>query len=151
MMAFCLALVGTLLQVRDWYVARRQRMAECTHRWTYCSAWGEGGYWDRRCRDCPKREPVALEDVPAEWRWRERVERNRGACSRRPLRYEGGRAEATASVTDDQPGGELEPIPVEPGGGEDQADEEHVRRRDRRPASDVGGGETVQRRQATRR
>jgi hypothetical protein len=68
--ALCLALVGTLVQIRDWYASRRQRIAECAHRWTYYSAWGDGGYWNRRCCDCPKREPVALEDVPAEWKWR---------------------------------------------------------------------------------
>ena len=148
--ALCLALVGTLVQIRDWYASRRQRIAECAHRWTYYSAWGDGGYWNRRCCDCPKREPVALEDVPAEWKWRERLERNRGVSSRRPSRYEGGRAEATGSGTSDQPGGEREPIHVDPDGSGADTDEEHGRS-DRRSASEVGGGDTAQRRQATRR
>ena len=69
--ALCLALIGTLLTVRDWYVARQRLMAECPHRWIYASAWGEGRYWHRFCRDCPKQETVALEDVPEERRRQE--------------------------------------------------------------------------------
>lgn len=83
--AVCLALLGTLLQVRDWYVARQRLMANCAHRWVYFSAWGEGCYWDRRCLDCPRHEPVAREDVPEEWRRRERVAHPAGASTRRDV------------------------------------------------------------------
>jgi hypothetical protein len=71
--ALCLALSGTLLTVRDWYVARRRMIAECPHRWVYASAWHEGRFWHRLCRDCPKQEVVALEDVPEWWRRQERA------------------------------------------------------------------------------
>lgn len=73
--AIFLSLAGTVLQLRDWRVARRRLIAQCSHRWAYLSAWGEGRYWERCCRDCPKRESVAREDVPAEWTRRERVNR----------------------------------------------------------------------------
>jgi hypothetical protein len=68
--AICLALIGTILNLRDWYAARQRLMAECAHRWIYISAWNEGRYWNRVCRHCPKQEPVALENVPEEWRQR---------------------------------------------------------------------------------
>jgi hypothetical protein len=81
--AVCLALLGTFLQVRDWYVARQRLMADCGHRWVYFSAWREGYYWDRRCLDCPLHEPVAREDVPEEWRRRERLAGAGGPSARR--------------------------------------------------------------------
>lgn len=81
--AVCLALLGTFLQVRDWYVARQRLMADCVHRWVYFSAWREGYSWDRRCLDCPLHEPVAREDVPEEWRRRERLAGAGGPSARR--------------------------------------------------------------------
>jgi hypothetical protein len=87
--AVCLGLVGTLLNVRDWYVARQRLMTECPHRWIYVSAWYEGHYWSRHCRDCPKREIVALEDVPEEWRQRECAAYNARASARRDVWREG--------------------------------------------------------------
>ena len=83
--AVCLALIGTLLNVRDWYVARQRLMAECAHRWIYVSAWDEGRFWHRLCRNCPKQELVALEDVPDEWRRRERAAYAARASSRRDV------------------------------------------------------------------
>jgi hypothetical protein len=66
-----LAVIGTLLNIHDWHVARQRRMTECPHRWIYASAWDEGRFWHRICRDCPRQEVVALDDVPEEWRQRE--------------------------------------------------------------------------------
>lgn len=79
--AVSLALIGTLLQLRDWYVARRRKSAQCAHRWTYYSAWNEGRYWNRRCHDCAKEEPVAMEAVPAELIPRERNRSSRDGTS----------------------------------------------------------------------
>jgi hypothetical protein len=84
--ALCLAVLGTLLTVRDWYVARQRLIAECSHRWIYASAWNEGRFWHRLCRDCPKQEVVGLDDVPDWWRRRERATRAARAPSRPDLR-----------------------------------------------------------------
>jgi hypothetical protein len=80
---FSLASMGTLLNVRDWYDARQRRMAECPHRWIYGSAWHEGRFWHRICRDCPKQERVEPEDVPEEWRQRDRAAHNARTSARR--------------------------------------------------------------------
>jgi hypothetical protein len=89
--------------------------------------------------------------VAAGWIGYRATAKDRECSSRRPLRREGGKAETTGSVTKGHPGGELEPTPVEPGGSGGRADEKHGRRREGRPASDIGGGDTVQKRRATRR
>jgi hypothetical protein len=73
--ALGLAVVGTLLNIHDLRVARQRRMTECPHRWIYASAWDQGRFWHRICRDCPRQEVVALEDVPEKWRQREFVAR----------------------------------------------------------------------------
>jgi hypothetical protein len=83
--ALCLAVIGTLLNVHDWRVARQRSMAECPHRWVYASAWDEGRYWHRLCRNCPKQEIVPLEDVPQWWRRQERAAHAARAASRRDV------------------------------------------------------------------
>ncbi len=80
----CLAVVGTLLNIHDWHAARQRRMAECSHRWIYASAWDQGRFWHRLCRDCANQEVVAAEDVPEEWRQRAPVAQ---ASSSRAVRH----------------------------------------------------------------
>jgi hypothetical protein len=80
---FSLASIGTLLNVRDWYDGRQRQMAECPHRWIYGSAWHEGRYWHRVCRDCPKQERVEPGDVPEEWRQRDRAAHRERMSARR--------------------------------------------------------------------